>query len=229
MTTMVFSCAGQLLKQTVGLAMGGYCSPGLAIIVCMMHERAWCLRKQVRPTQLVAVRYVDDMTVVLVNTPAAKALLADLVQNALPPECELENEQPLGVSVRMLECAVSVLDGTVLITHHHKNAASLQESGVQQFRKFVDYSSAHPASVKQGVILGAFNRVLSNTSSSGATSSCILQLLTYLAELLLLQYPVPFLRRVVNRFFPRGLSEARQATWQVCAPVLLHMLRSVTV
>ena len=110
-----------------------------------------------------------------------------------------------------------------------QNAASLQESGVQQFRKFVDYSSAHPASVKQGVILWAFNRVLSNTSSSGATSSCILQLLTYLAELLLLQYPVPFLRRVVNRFFPRGLSEARQATWQVCAPVLLHMLRSVTV
>jgi hypothetical protein len=42
MTTMVFSCAGQLLKQTVGLAMGGYCSPGLAIIVCMMYERAWC-------------------------------------------------------------------------------------------------------------------------------------------------------------------------------------------
>ena len=86
-----------------------------------------------------AVRYVDDITVVLVNTPAAKALLADLVQNALPPECELEIEQPLGVSVRMLECAVSVLDGTVLITHHNKNAASLQESGVQQFRKFVDY------------------------------------------------------------------------------------------
>jgi hypothetical protein len=193
----------------------------------MMHERAWCLRKQVRPTQLVSVRYVGDVTVVVFNNPTAKALLADLVQNALPPECELECEQPLGASVKMLECTVSVQDGQLLIAHHHKNAAMLQQSGVQHFKKFVDFSSAHPASVKLGVILGAFNRILCNTSS-GATFSCILQLLTVLAELLLLQYPVSFLRRAVNRFFPRSLSEARQITWEVCAPVLLHMLRAVT-
>ncbi len=75
-------------------------------------------------------------------------------------------------------------------------------------------------------IIGAFHRILCNTSA-GATSSCILQLLTVLAELLLLQYPVSFLRRVVSRFCARGVSEARQATWIVCAPVLLSMLRAV--
>jgi hypothetical protein len=207
MTNMAFSCAGQLLLQTVGLAMGGYCSPGMAIIVCMM-----------------AVRYVDDVTVVIAKNPAARALLQDLVSHALPPECELECEQPLAASVRMLECTVVALDGGVLVTHHNKNGACLHQEGRQQFRKFVDFTSAHPTSVKEGVILGTFYRILSNTSE-GATLASAQQLALSLAELLLLQYPMSVLRRVVQRFCPRSLSGIQQAVWAVCAPLLLCMLR----
>jgi hypothetical protein len=228
MTSMAFTCAGQLLLQTVGLAMGGYCSPGMAIIVCMMHERAWAISRRVRSTQLLAVRYVDDVTVVISDTPASRVLLADLVQNALPPECELECEQPLAASARMLECSIAVVDGRLLITHHNKNGASLQQEGQQRFRKFVDFTSAHPTSVKEGVILGTFYRILSNTSE-GATLAFAQQLALSLAELLLLQYPVSRLRRVVQRFWPRSLSAVQQTAWAVCAPLLLCMLRAVVI
>ena len=57
----------------------------------------------------------------------------DLVHNALPPECELECEQPLAATVRMLECTIAVEQGRVFITHHNKNAASLQQQGQQRF------------------------------------------------------------------------------------------------
>jgi hypothetical protein len=84
-------------------------------------------------------------------------------------------------------------------------------------------SSAHPTSVKEGVILGTFYRILSNTSE-GATLASAQQLALSLAELLLRQYPMSVLRHVVQRFCPRSLSGIQQAVWAVCAPLLLCML-----
>jgi hypothetical protein len=74
------------------------------------------------------------------------------------------------------------------------------------------------------IILGTFYRILSNTSE-GATLASAQQLALSLAELLLLQYPMSVLRRVVQRFCPRSLSGIQQAVWAVCAPLLLCMLR----
>lgn len=62
---MMFQCAGVVLQQKVGLAMGGFCSPALAMIVCMMHEHSWSMSRSVRPHTVTAVRCVDDMTAVL--------------------------------------------------------------------------------------------------------------------------------------------------------------------
>ena len=88
---MMFVCSGRILHQKIGLAMGGFCSPALAIIVCMMHEHSgnWCRANVVSPAQLAGVRFVDDMTAVIpAGAVAGVPHLASLLSTGLPAECE---------------------------------------------------------------------------------------------------------------------------------------------
>jgi hypothetical protein len=75
-----------------------------------------------------------------------------------------------------------------------------------------------PASpLRPSADLGTFQRILTYTSE-GATLASAQQLVLSLAELLLLQYPVSLLRRVVRLICPRSLSDTQQAVWAVCEP-----------
>ena len=150
-------------------------------------------------------------------------VVTEFLRSGLPSECELELQQQFGKSVNMLECSISVVGDKVVILHRNKNEASLLANSCQHYRKFVDFTSSHPVNMEMGVLMGTLSRVLRNTAE-GAVLHCMQQFLLYLAEWSLLQYPFSCLRRAVARFFPGRLSPVRQATWEVCAPILTSCL-----
>lgn len=120
-----------------------------------------------------------------------------MVQDAYPTECELELEQPLATNIHMLECCIQVDGDHVVVSLRNRNGAALLTSFQQQYKKFVDFSSSHPFAVKLGVVIGAFTRVLRNTTE-GASLLCLRQFVVYLLELSLLGYPTVFMQCVLN-------------------------------
>ena len=68
-----------------------------------------------------------------------------------------ELEQPLGKSVDMLQCTLTVSQQQITVLHRNKNADSLLQYGRQKYKKFTDFSSAHPMSVKMGVVYRHFH------------------------------------------------------------------------
>jgi hypothetical protein len=224
MESMAFLCSGSLLVQTTGLAMGGYCSPGLAVILCIIHEYMWLSCCPVKPIPLLGGRYVDDVTLLLMSgAHDGWPLVQNFLSRCLPPECELELEQPPSDTVNMLECTLRVTADGVVFAHRNKNDGCWF-TGVQRYRKFVHYSSAHPPRVLIGVIVGTFHRVLTNTTA-GHPVDCLSACLGYVVELLQLGYPAWVLRQAVRRVRTQHLDRARQCTWDLCCHGIVLVLR----
>lgn len=101
--------------------MGGFCSPGLTIIVCMMHEHAWSVRHALKRRDMVAVRDVNGMTVLLpTGHHTGFPTLANFLTSGTPDECELELEQPVGTSVNMLICSILIQGSQIMVVHRNK-------------------------------------------------------------------------------------------------------------
>lgn len=143
--------------QQVGLAMGGFNSPPLAVITCAVAEHHW-LRSLGADAMLQhklvhGTRYMDDSTLAI----SATGIVADMIVNSYRDNCYggglvLESTGDcLSGEIEILECLVSVQQGLLFMRHRNRNVMSLhslyKHDGHLAFMKVVPYATAVPASV----------------------------------------------------------------------------------
>jgi hypothetical protein len=127
--------------QISGLAMGTACAPAVANIYCAKHEED--LRSEVRNTNhpgwIYYGRYVDDIFAIFKGTK--EELEAQLKWWVIPP---------LHISWEMSQQSLSFLDVRLYI-ENGRLVTTLFEKGLNQ-HMYVPFSSAHPLSVKKGMV-----------------------------------------------------------------------------
>lgn len=197
---MFFRCGTVILKQTVGLAMGGYGSPILACLVLSMAES-----KVIRSLQgtLYGARFVDDMTLFsTVEFAEVGKKLTELL-NVYPSSLDLELEYA-GNEVCMLESVLNVDEGTVKIAHRNKNEKQLCKGEALSLKKGIHVFSGHDRNVKKAVLLGQVLRISQNTDGG---TGLIKNLLLMLVEAIELGYKIGQILTIMRRATKYGVNE----------------------
>lgn len=193
--------------QQIGLAMGGFNSPPLAVITCAVYEYNWLCSLGADRRLVSGMRYVDDSTLVV----AASAATTDRVVASYRSSCYGDGLvlEPTGDcssgELEILECMVAVKNGRLAMRHRNRNAVALQtlhkRDGRLPFMKVVPYSSAVPLSSLCTNVVGLLHRLEMNTSK-GDWLSILRALQQSKYELTHLGFPDMFLLRCLKRALP---------------------------
>ena len=198
--------------QQVGLAMGGFNSPPLAVITCAVAEYHW-LRSLGADAKLVhGTRYMDDSTLAI----AADSIVADSIVSSYRANCyggglvlESTGDCSSG-ELEILECLVSVKQGQLCMRHRNRNVVSMQHlhkhDGQLAFMKVVPYTTAVPVPVLVNTAVGMLHRIEMNTSA-GDWQGVLGALLASDVEYMHLGYPAFFLLRCLKRALPSLLQK----------------------
>jgi hypothetical protein len=215
----IFRVGSVFLWQQVGLAMGGFNSPPLAVIACAVDEYNW-LRSLGDEARLVrGLRYVDDSTLAIMASPA----VADPIVNSYRTSCysgglilESTGDCCEG-ELEILECMVAVEGCTLSMRHRNRNAQALSECCEQlPLMKVVPADSAVPVSTLRNIVVGLLHRVEMNTSGSDWTAVVKTLHLSQL-EFLRMGYPNSFLVKCLSKAFPGLLG--RNPRWFMASAV----------
>lgn len=201
LSNIFFTVGTVTLQQTVGISMGGYLSPAMAMITCMMAERNMAATLGADARFINGIRYMDDCTTILrTSDPAMLARLRHIALHAYPEglECEVTGE---GRVTRMLEQQLRVHDGIVTAAHYNKNTAALLTGGTPPFVSFLPASAPNGVPFYNGWIKGSCARILANTSTLSDTMSSQLVLL-FLESCALHYSPVMFFK-ALRQFHPK--------------------------
>jgi len=218
-TFLKVGCA--FLWQQIGLAMGGFLSPPMAMATCSVAEFFW-LRSLGADRCLVAgMRYMDDSTLVIASDSSSTATrIIDSYRSACYPDglvLECTGNTADG-ELEILECMVSLHGNQLRMRHRSRNAAAARRLHQRRtklpFKKVVPYQSAVPVRVKQNAVVGMLHRLEMNTSR-GDWSSVAECLLLYQHEYLHLGYPKLFIMRCLKRVLPSLM--AKDARWVLVA------------
>ena len=142
---------GVTLRQTVGASMGGYLSPAMAMMTCMIAERNLHATLGADRRYIAGIRYMDDGTLALCVPHERPHLLNHLRAAALHcyPEgmiCKVTGE---GTSTRMLEQRIFVNGGKVHACHANKNGHALAGRMKPPFVSFLHSSASKRATSLQ--------------------------------------------------------------------------------
>lgn len=211
--------------QQVGLAMGGFNSPPLAVITCAVDEYHW-LRSLGADARLVCgMRYMDDSTLVCAADGATAQRIVDsyrrdCYQGGLILECTGECSQG---ELEILECMVKVEHGRLFMRHRNRNAAAIETlhkcHGFLPFKKIVPYTTAAPPSVLCNNAVGLLHRIEMNTSS-GDWLTVVQTLLQSKHEFSFMGYPPLFLLKCLKRALPSLL--AKDHRWALASAVFSY-------
>lgn len=160
-----FWAGNVLLKQRIGISMGGSCSPVLAQILCTWSEYVWLSSLGVDAKFIRGVRFMDDSMLFIAkgHTHLARAY----TQHCFPAECVLEGDLEPTHCAHMLESTVFVYDRHRLgCVHRNKNFDSLFNSWSQKVLRYVHVSSAARFSTKHQAACGVCYRMVSNTTAT---------------------------------------------------------------
>lgn len=200
----IFRVGSVFLWQQVGLAMGGFNSPPLAVITCAVDEYNW-LRSLGADARLVCgMRYVDDSTLAIF----ASASVAESIVQSYRTSCYsggliLESTGDCSAGeLEILECMVSAGADGLSMRHRNRNEQSIHQQAEQlAFMKVVPFDSAVPVSALRNNAIGLLHRVEMNTSGSDwAGVMCALHLSQL--EFLRMGYPQAFLVDSLQKALP---------------------------
>jgi hypothetical protein len=163
-----FSVGDVVLQQTLGISMGGYLSPAMAMMTCMMAERHMLRTLGADARYLGGIRYMDDATIAFRIPSRRHTLLAKLRAAALAAYpagmvCEVTHE---GQSCRMLEQQLFVVGDQIVAVHRNKNAEDFLQLRAPTFTSFLPASSPNGKAYYSGWLKGSLSRILANTSDS---------------------------------------------------------------
>nr|CAH8846348.1 unnamed protein product [Trichobilharzia regenti] len=147
LTTTCFTFEGKIYQQNEGVAMGSTISPIIADIFMDYWEEN--VLKPFRSSLKCWWRYVDD-TLVIVKKNGIEKLFSHINRHVDSIKFTMELENEIG-ELPMLDCKLQrMTDGSIKTTMCRKATHS---------GRFLDYYSAHPLSVKRGLIQGLADRI----------------------------------------------------------------------
>lgn len=186
-----------ILQQVKGVAMGGFQSPGMAMIVAAYSEYCWLSSLGKDSRLVVGVRYMDD-AFILAKGYKKYQIIESLFSKCYPKSLELECTG-FGSKFQILECEVSFVDNRFALTHYNKNSKQVWLLGSQSIKKFIPWNSGHRKHMLVKVLIGLLHRIWQNTHTSNLYDM-VGQLLSYRIELEKLGYPRWALSSAVGRF-----------------------------
>jgi hypothetical protein len=203
-----------ILKQNVGLSMGGYLSPPLAMIMAMVAEYKWLSTLGVDERLITGVRYVDDGLVVInsVDIMFILNIIGALLTTCYPEGLELEVTS-VGFSCQMLECMIRSKNKRLSIWHYNKNALSVLSGRGQIIKKFIPWTSGYPHKLLFNVILGLFHRMFDNTSVYDVRH-LVNAIVSYRVELRHLGYPDFLIFKVFKTFMCHQKCVENLSSWR---------------
>jgi hypothetical protein len=202
-----------ILHQKIGIAMGGFQSPALAMIVASHAEFKWLSSLGIDQKRIKGARYVDD-ALVLFRGSNYHHLLDSLFLDCYPKSLELECTG-LGTTLKILECDISLTNG-FSTCHSNPNTETMILEHQQKFLKFIPWSSHHPRKALSNTILGLLHRVWFNTSYLHS-SKLLPHLISYHLELLKIGYPASCFKNAAKRFLrhERIRMDPQFSSWQL--------------
>jgi hypothetical protein len=184
-----------MLKQDIGLSMGGFQSPPLAMIVASMAEYRWLNSLGADAKFICGARYMDDGILFFEQNSLGKHfwnIYISLMKSCYPEGLELEITG-FGSYSQILESEIIIHNGVKML-HYNKNSDSVRMLKKQKFKKFIPWASNHDRSTLRNGVLGLCHRMHMNT-----LDSCIIDLLPVLKayddEFRLLHYPSNILKK----------------------------------
>jgi hypothetical protein len=215
----IFRVGSVFLWQQIGLAMGGFNSPPLAVITCAVDEYHW-LRSLSADARLVrGMRYVDDSTLaILASASVAEPIVQSYRTSCYSGGLVLESTGDCSAGeLEILECMVSVGPSGLSMRHRNRNQQSLEQHAEQlAFMKVVPFDSAVPVSALRNIVVGLLHRVEMNTS--GNEWHPVVQAL-HLSQLEFVRmgYPKAFLVDCLHKALPSLLK--RNSRWLLASAV----------
>jgi len=166
-----FKLGDQIMKQIIGIPMGGPTSPPCSIILCAMAEINW--QKQLKHLHIFNntffTRYVDDGLIITMNGVKYSAkqnahLLLQILKKLYPDTLTLLIESE-GNEVDFLEMKLKIINKQILTYHKNKNYEHIRQGEGQKFLNLIHFQSFTPIQQKIGVVMGSMLRVtnLANT------------------------------------------------------------------
>jgi hypothetical protein len=185
-----------LLRQRIGLSMGGCCSPALAQILCIWGEHKMLSTLGADRRYIFGVRFMDDVSLAVAQ--GKFHLVLKVLQECYPNSCILEGDLFPANAIRMLESEIYVArNGKVVCKHINKNADAMRLQYSQAITRYTPFASATAAKVQEAAIKGVLHRMVANTSVE-----CYMEmwgpLWTFVAELRSLGYPSHFILRILR-------------------------------
>jgi hypothetical protein len=189
-----------ILQQKIGLSMGGYLSPPLAMIVAMVAEYKWLSALGADQRLLAGVRYVDDGLIVINSDDASIIfkIFGSLLYSCYPEGLELEVTS-FGLVCHMLECVIKSSNSRLHICHYNKNARSVLSGQGQIIKKFIPWNSGYPHKLLFNVVVGLFHRIFDNTSALDV-KFLVPSIVSYCSELRDLGYPERLIFKAFRNF-----------------------------
>jgi hypothetical protein len=203
-----------ILHQRIGIAMGGFQSPPLAMIVAACAEFKWLTSLGIDQKRIRGARFVDD-AMVLFKGPNAHLFIHSLFSSCYPKGLQLECTG-FGTRFKILECEIFASDSGIFSSHFNSNTCSMILDHKQAFLKFIPWGSGHPKAVLSNTILGLLHRIWFNTSSLEPTV-LLPHLVSYFLELALMGYPASCFRNAIKRFLrhERIRKDPQFQSWQL--------------
>lgn len=220
-----FWAGNVLLKQSIGISMGGSCSPVLAQILCTWCEYTWLSSLGADARFIRGVRFMDDSTLFVVRGHSHLAVAYQ--QHCFPAGCVLEGDTVGVSSVNMLESQVSVLSRNRLAcVHVNKNQVSLFSHHKQHIMRYVHAHSGTAVSTKFHTACGVLCRMFYNTTSQHV-GMLWGPMLTFVCELVHLQYSFSFILAVLRSTLSRCHRLPIASQWVPMARLVIKCVMTV--
>ena len=199
-----FTVGDVTLQQRLGVSMGGYLSPAMAMMTCMVAERRLHRTLGADAKYISGIRYMDDAALIFRiprNTPLLLERLRACALSAYPQgmQCEVTFE---GQRCRMLELDLSIHDGLIAVAHRNKNAEAFMTHQQPPFLSFLPFSSVNGVVYFNGWFKGSISRILSNTCSMHPLHTLSFSIVVFFLECTYLGYPRTWFLRALRAFHP---------------------------
>jgi hypothetical protein len=83
----------------------------------------------------------------------------------------------------------------IIISHHHKNTNNILLENKQKYLKYTHWDSYTPISVKRGIVIGMFHRIMANASRPAYIIGPTIE---FINELLILNYPKNIIMKIIE-------------------------------
>lgn len=185
-----------LVHQKDGLSMGGFNSPVFAQILTIVCERRWLHNLGCLQHRIFAVRYMDDLSMLIRgNTTTREFIVQSYMTACYPAGIQVEMEQEGPDEVVMLESKLSLAQGKLSCVYWNKESM-MAHKGLLPTQWGIHNRSCVPIGIKKGWVSGELCRMIDATAPDSIPMLGP-ALVSLALSLMALDYPLSFIARVV--------------------------------